>query len=57
MLEKLKRAGDTVFTWSDEKILRVEATVNRQNDRVYAAVTRGLPESSTDHFVGESPPG
>ena len=54
---KLKRAGDTVFTWSDEKILRVEATVNRQNDRVYAAVTRGLPKSSTDHFVGESPPG
>ena len=34
LFDKIKRATDTVFIWSDRKIFTVEAVLNKQNNRI-----------------------
>lgn len=57
MLEEIHSAADNVFIWSDEKMFTVQAVTNIQNDRVYAADARDLPEGSRAHYCRQKPAG
>lgn len=57
MLDDIKNSTDKVIIWSDEKIFSVQATLNSQNDRIYAAHTSDLPEGSRAHFRRQKPAG
>ena len=57
MLEEIQSATDKVFIWSDEKMFTVQAVMNSQNDRVYAANAGDLPEGSRTHFCRQKPAG
>ena len=57
MLDDIQSATGKVFIWSDEKIFTVQSVVNSQNDRIYAADARDVPQGSRLHFRRQKPAG
>lgn len=55
MLQVIKKSADKVLIWSDEKISKVAAVTNRQNDRVFSRSSGDLRLIVKSHLRSQKP--